>query len=302
MSKSTSPPAARLVSSAARRRQTLGLLDMIAACLLFSLMNAGVYASQRLDPGLPAVMASFIRILCNLAILIVPAFAGRRIRTLLGDGRPSLWLRGLFGASALMLSFSSIARIGPGESTFLTSSSGVFVALLSPFLLAQKNSLAVWLAIVGAFSGVGLLFDFRQSGNLLGQATALGAGLLSALAYLMLARAGRSNPATTVIFYFCLAALILHAAYFAVFGFRWPASPQSWGLLIVVGLLGSGAQHYLTRAYQSAPAALVSSVGYLTPVLSLTWGAIFFAQIPGSTALIGAVLILLFGVLLPFLR
>ncbi len=275
---------------------------MLVACLLFSFMNAGAYAIGLVDPGLPSTVVSFIRLCSNLLILMIPALISRKAIRLFGDVRPSLWLRGLFGSTALMLSFAAIALIGPGESAFLTASSGVFVILLGPLVLGQKNSVWVWLAIIGAFSGVCLLFDIHDSHNLLGQSMALLAGLLSALAYLMVARAGRSNSPQTVIFYFCLVGLILHALYFANFGYRLPGSLESWGLLGLVGVCGSGAQHYMTRAYQSAPAALVSSVGYLAPVLSLTWSIVLFEQVPGQTALLGAALILLFGVLLPFLR
>ncbi|WP_240348164.1 DMT family transporter [Methylomonas sp. EFPC1] len=280
----------------------LGLSYMLVACVLFSVMNAGAYAIGLFDTGLPPSMISFIRILANFLILTIPALIGGRLIGLFGDARPSLWLRGLFGSTALMLSFAAIARIGPGESAFLTASSGVFVMLLGPLVLGQKNSLLVWLAIIGSFSGVSLLFDFENSHNLFGQAMALLAGLLSALAYLMVARAGRSNTPQTVIFYFCLVGLALHGIYFARFGYRLPGSAESWGLLLLVGVSGSGAQHYMTRAYQAAPAALVSSIGYLAPVLSLAWSVLLFEQIPGQTALIGTTLILVFGVMLPFLR
>lgn len=280
----------------------LGLIYMLVACVLFSFMNAGAYAIGLLDTGLPPSMISFIRILTNLLILAIPALIDRKLTGLFGDGRPSLWLRGLFGSTALMLSFAAIARIGPGESAFLTASSGVFVMLLGPLVLGQKNSLLVWLAIIGSFCGVSLLFDVHNSHNLFGQTMALLAGLLSALAYLMVARAGRSNTPQTVIFYFCLVGLVLHTLYFVQFGYRLPGTPVSWGLLLLVGLSGSGAQHYMTRAYQSAPAAVVSSIGYLTPVLSLAWSIVLFQQIPAQAALLGAALILLFGVVLPFLR
>ncbi|WP_231890942.1 DMT family transporter [Methylomonas koyamae] len=279
-----------------------GLLDMLLACLLFSLMNASVFAVRWFDAALPAGVISFFRILANLLILLLPALLRGRTKALFGDGRPSLWLRGLFGASALMLSFAAIVRIGPGESAFLTASSGIFVALLGPLVLGQRNSLRAWLAIIGAFSGVSLLFDIDDSHNLLGQSMALLSGLLSALAYLMVARAGRSNPPQTVIFYFCLVALPLHALYFAVFGAELPQAYPVWGLLLLVGIFGSGAQHFMTRAYQRAPAALVSSIGYLAPVLSLVWAVVLFGQIPAQSALLGAALIAVFGVLLPFLR
>ncbi len=67
------------------------------------------------------------------------------------------------------------------------------------------------------------------------------------------------------------------------------------------GILGSGAQFCMTRAYQAAPAALVSAVGYLAPVLSLAWGIAFFAQLPGQNALLGSSLIVLFGVILKWI-
>lgn len=281
----------------------LGLLEMLLACLLFSLMNACVYATRLFDADLPATVVSFVRILSNLLVLLLPALLRKRLTLLFGDGRPSLWLRGLFGTLALMLSFTAITRIGPGESAFLTASSGVFVALLGPWVLGQKNSWLVWLAILGSFAGVALLFKpDGHAVDLLGRGMALLAGFLSAMAYLMVARAGRSNSPQSVIFYFCLVALLVHGLYFAAYGYRLPQKAETWGLLLLTGLLGSGAQYSMTRAYQAAPAALVSAVGYLVPVLSLLWGVALFAQVPAQNALFGSLLILLFGVLLPFLR
>lgn len=276
---------------------------MLVASLLFSVMNACVFAIARVDPQLPAPVVSFVRIVVNLLILVLPAAFARQTLTLFGDRRPSLWLRGLFGSVALMLSFAAIGRIGPGESAFLTASSGVFVALLSPLILGQKNSLSAWLAILGAFAGVSLLFDTQaQVNDLLGRGMALAAGLLSALAYLMVAKAGRSNSASSVIFYFCLVGILIHFGYFAWYGWRIPMHGTVWALLLLASAAGSGAQFYMTKAYQAAPAALVSAVGYLAPVLSLVWGVALFGQVPELSALLGSALILFFGVLLPFLR
>lgn len=276
---------------------------MLVACLLFSLMNTSVYAISRVDGTIDGCVISFVRILCNLAILATPVMLRNDVPSLFGDLRPSLWLRGLFGASALMLSFVAIQRIGPGESAFLTASNGVFIALLSPLVLKQKNTWLGWLAILGSFTGVSMLFAPGEAdADSVGRTMALGSGFLSALAYLMVARAGRSNSPATVIFYFCLMALVLHALYFAVYGFRLPEQLPVWGWLFFTGVVGSGAQHFMTRAYQRAPAAAVGAVGYFAPVLSLAWGALVFAQIPGQSALLGSLLIFLFGVILPFLR
>jgi len=129
-----------LLSSRTFSVSSKGLLEMLLACLLFSLMNACVFATQLYELDLPATVISFIRVLSNLLILLLPALLRKQLRHLFGDRRPSLWLRGLFGTVALMLSFSAITRIGPGESAFLTATSGVFVALLGPWILGQANS------------------------------------------------------------------------------------------------------------------------------------------------------------------
>jgi S-adenosylmethionine uptake transporter len=280
-----------------------GLLIMLVACLLFSIMNTSVYAIKYLDSSIPSFVISFFRIFINFLILVIPALFRRNFMALFGDCSTSLWLRGLFGTAALMLSFASITRIGPGESAFLGASSGVFVALLSPWLLKQKNSVWTWGAILGSFIGVALLCKTNSNHyDLLGQAMALGSGFLAALAYIMVAHAGRRNSAQTVVFYFCLVALLLHSGYFVFYGYSLPNTVEIWELLLFTGLIGSGAQYTMTLAYQAAPATLVSAVGYLSPVLSLVWGVIFFAQTPNIWGFVGSAMILLSGVLLPFLQ
>ena len=285
-----------------RSAQLRGLLCMIAASLMFSLMNVCVYAIGLCEPNLPVAMVSFMRLSINLVILLIPALLTGGGLSLFGDFRLSLWMRGLFGSLALMMSFASIQLIGPGESAFLAASSGVFVALLGPLVLKQQNSPMAWLAILGAMAGTGLLFEPRFDGAVfLGRALALGTGLLAALAYLMVAKAGRSNTTTSIIFYFCMIGVAIHMAYFGVVGYRLPSSGDVWVLLVAGGVSASIAQFYMTLAYQIAPAAMVSAVAYLSPVFSLAWGIALFSRTPDTKGLVGCALVLLFGTLLPFL-
>jgi S-adenosylmethionine uptake transporter len=278
-----------------------GLAYMVIAAFLFSVMGVGVYGAALTVPPVAAPMVSFIRVTVNLVILVAPALWFKQGWALFGDRRASLWLRGLFGAVSLMLSFAAIQRIGPGESAFLSASSGVFVALLGPAVLSQRNPLSVWLAIFGSLAGLFLLFQPRLGpSDFLGRAMALGSGFLAALAYLMVARAGRSNPPQAVVFYFCLVAVAIHLVYFGIYGVLWPSTQNAWGWVMLAGISGSGAQLYMTRAYQMAPAALVSSVGYIGPVMSVIWGVLLFAKIPDQKALAGCTLVLLCGVFLPF--
>jgi S-adenosylmethionine uptake transporter len=278
-----------------------GLSYMLLACVLFAVMATCVYAASLTQPPVVAAMVSFIRLSVNLSFLVIPAIWERDLGGLFGDLRASLWLRGLFGGVSLILSFSSIQSIGPGESTFLSASSGIFVAALSPWLLAQRNAIGDWLAITGAVGGLYLLVHPQaEVMNLAGRLMGLGAGFLAALAYLMIARAGRSNQPRTIVFYFCLVGLMVHGLWFASLGFQLPVGREPWLWTLAAGAAGSIAQIYLTRAYQLAPATLVSAVGYSSSVMSLLLGVVLFDKSPGPDAMAGCALILACGVALPF--
>lgn len=296
-------PSTSNTSDPQRRARLRGLISMLVACLLFSVMNACVYAIGLCEPELPTPMVSFVRILVNLSILILPTLWRGGCLGLFGDLGLSLWLRGFFGSLALMLSFAAIKLIGPGESAFLNCSSSVFVAMLGPLVLGQKNSPLVWLAITGAMLGLALLFNPRLDGDdFPGRGMGLSSGLLAALAYLMIAKAGRKNSSESIIFYFCLVAIPVHLVYFHLYGFKLPASGDVWVLLLVGSLSGSWAQLYMTRAYQLAPAAAVGAVSYLGPVASLLWGIALFSIQPDGLAWAGCAMVLVFGVALPFLN
>lgn len=280
-----------------------GLAAMLVACFLFSLMGMAVYLTGQSHPEVSVGVISFIRMLVNTLVILIPAMLSGSVRTLLGDLGLALWMRGFYGTLALMLSFWSIHRIGPGEAGFLGASSGVFMALLAPFYLRQKNSPLIWPALTGSFLGLYLLLQPDQGAisDIWGRLAGLASGLLGAMAYLMVARAGQTNPASTVIFYFCLMAIPLHGMLFLYERPIWPSDWTSWSLLIACGAAASGAQYFMTRAYQTAPAALVSAVGYVTPVFSLALTAAWLAIVPSPKALVGCALIGFCGVCLPFI-
>jgi S-adenosylmethionine uptake transporter len=279
-----------------------GLLAMLMASSFFSLMSVSVYLGSQLAHPVDALVMSFIRVSVNLALLLLPSLILGNTRLLWGDMRGSLWLRGLFGGISLILSFSSIQRIGPGESSFLTATSGVFVLALSPAFLGQKNAWYDWLAILGALLGLYFLVDPQMdTSDLPGRLLGVASGFIAALAYLMIARSGQTNPSRSIVFYFSFVAFLLHLLWFMLDPHPIPSGREAWGLAFLTGLSGSLAQAFMTRAYQLAPAALVSAIGYSVPVLNLGLSVWLLDKVPNHQALLGCLLILITGIGLPFL-
>lgn len=263
-------------------------------------MAACVNWAHILDPNLSSLAASFVRISVNLSFLLMVAWRSGDLMGLWGDLRPSLWLRGLFGSLSLVTSFAAIKAIGMGESAFLHASNGVFVALLSPILLRQKNSPRTWLAIGGSLVGLYLLYQPRfDDAHPWGRALALTSGFLAALAYLMIAFAGRSNRPTTVVFYLCLAGIVVHAVLLPIYKVSWPQSTGVWLLLFAAGTVASAAQIFLTKSYQAGRAASNAAASYLLPVLNLIVSVTLFANAPDLWGWVGALVVVVCGLWLP---
>lgn len=296
-----------------------GLRHIILSCVFFAAMANLAYLAQILEPGMSTLSVTGPRISINFVGVLLVGLFGKfwhsreensaltdqslsvRWKNLVGDGRASLWGRGIFGSLAMIFYFAALKAIGAGESTFLQSSNSIFIATLAPLFLKQKNSLLGWLALAGSAVGLFLLLEPRiTDANPLGRWYGLGAGFFSSMAYLMIAKAGRTNRPETVVFYFCAVGCLLHVLLITFVPVVWPHQVQTWLLLLGAGAFGTVAQFYLTSGYQLAPAALASAVSYLQPVLNTLAGVFFFSHPIDGKAWIGALLICGFGVCLPF--
>ena len=280
-----------------------GSLHMIFASISFSLMASCVYLARVLDPSVSSSMVSFVRVLVNLIILLIPAIFARDVRSLFGDGRASLWFRGLFGGVSLMLFFFAIQSIGMAESTFIQSSNGIFIVLLFPFFLSEKFSFSALFAVFGSLIGLFLLFDpHLGTAHLTGKAIALAAGFFAALSNLMVARAGRSNTSVCVVFYFCFVSVFIHVPYFWRYGLTIPSGTYIWLTMIGAGVFATIGQICMTKAYQLAKIGKMTILGYLSPVFSLIWSVLFFHQLLTVRSLIGCSIVLVCGIMFSLLK
>jgi drug/metabolite transporter (DMT)-like permease len=279
---------------------------MLTASALFAGMGALIYHVKILDSQASPLTASFVRVVVNL--FFVMALASRNgvrqgIFDLFGDKRGSLWARGLFGSLSLITLFVAIHLVGLGEASFLNAFSAIWIAILSPIVLGQPNTKLGWCAISLGLCGLYLLYQpkFGES-EFIGRSIGLASGALAGTAHMMVARAGRSNSSITVVFYFCLVATMIHVAWFAATGFVCPVDSKAWFMLITAGLLASVAQILMTKAYQIAPATMISAVNYASPVFNLMIGIFIFSTVPNRRGLTGAAVVVIAGVALPFLQ
>jgi len=273
---------------------------MLGCSALFALMAVCVSAAHARDPGLSTWIASTMRSGVNLAALVV--LARGRGAVLWGDRRAALWVRAVTGAASMLLYFVALAHLGAGEAAFLNQTSAVWVALLGPLLLGEATGGLIWLAVLGSLGGLALLATPRELGaDLVGRGSGLLSGLMAALAYLSVRRATATNGPVTIIYYFTLLATVVSALALLIVRPEWPRDPIVNLLLVVAGLAATFAQLGMTRAYAMSRAAPVAAAGAASPLFTTLLGAMFLDQIPDHRARVGMAILLMTGMVLPWL-
>ncbi len=261
---------------------------MIVAAVSFAIMAALIkVACTRLPP---------LQVVCFRGVvgfLLIVALERLRFGALRpGRDRPRLLLRALCGFGGLATYAWSIAHVDLGVASALNQSSPVFVALLSIPLLRERPSPLLLMLIAAACVGAWLVVapDLTQvdAGALVGLASAV----LSALAYILV-RSMRTSENTWVIVRWFSGLSALFAVPFA-FVTPW-LMPQGleWLALAGVGALGLFGQLAMTHAYQLEQASIVSPFLFLSVVVSLTLGWLFWDEWPALCTLGGVAVVVL---------
>jgi S-adenosylmethionine uptake transporter len=272
---------------------------MLAASVLFTGMALCVVQAHAHQPGLSTLAASFVRSVVNLLALVILVRGDRR--ALLGDARPALIARGVFGALALGGYFASLERLSAGEAAFLNQTSAGWVALLAPVVLRERTGTSGWIAVGGSLLGVLLLAHPRGGhDDSVGRALGLGSGLAAAIAYLSIRRATETNGPIAVVGWFTLVSTLLTGPALWLAGGHGPTDVVALAWLIGAGLCATWAQVLMTRAYADGRAALVAAAGASSPMLTALAGWLWLGQRPDASGAVGMGVLFACGVVLPW--
>ncbi|MFH1811514.1 MAG: DMT family transporter [Pseudomonadota bacterium] len=261
-----------------------GAREILVATVLFTAMNTLV----KWLPRIPSHEIVFFRALVTM-------FAGalllwRAGLSPLGTNRPWLLARGAFGTVALVLYFWTVQVMPLSSAVTIQYLNPLFTVLLGGLVLGERATRRQWLFFAVAFAGVPLVkgFDPRVTG--LELTAGVASALFSGLAYTAIRKLRSTDHPLVVVFYFSLVTVPTVGAYSA---WHW-VSPTALEviLLVAVGLLTTGFQLLITRAYQLGTAASVSVYNYLGTVFAVAVGYGVFDEHVTLTAVAGFVLII----------
>ena len=124
-----------------------GIKHMLVAGIFFSLMNIGV---KYLD-NIPAIEIVFFR---SLVTLVISAVMIKQLEiSFLGNNKPILFLRGLFGVIALSLYFLCLQKMPFASAVTIMQLSPIFTIILAIFILKERVALPQWIFFAISFAG-----------------------------------------------------------------------------------------------------------------------------------------------------
>ncbi len=272
-------PAAPAVAHAAARARARTL--MFASGVLFGL--SAVLAKLATMGGMAGGQVTLVRF--GLGTAFVVALFRLRPGTFRPAGRLGLLaVRGLFGGLAALLYFLSIARIPAGEATLLNNTFPIFAVVLSFFLLNERPTIHLALALAVASAGVFLVLGGGAMRFSLGWGEVVGiaSGVLGGAAVTAI-RALRAShvPAPTIFFAFSLGGFLVSVP--SGFG-PWPTTALAWTGALTVGVSAFLAQLFMTEAYGALSIPEAALWQQLTPIASYLWALTLGETIGWSTA------------------
>ncbi|MEJ1161306.1 DMT family transporter [Prosthecomicrobium sp. N25] len=260
-----------------------GSVLMIAAFFVFAVMTASIKA---IGTRIPLPQTLLLRQMI-MTVLLIPLFASD-IRTALSTKHLGLQVtRGVFSLMSMLVGFTAVLHVPLADVTALGFSQVLFVTVAAVFILKERVGWRRWAATLVGF--VGVLIMLRPTGdglsNPYGLLAVIGALFGCGITITVRLLAQTEKTATILLYQ----ALIICAALAVPTVLWWvPPTPREWGLIVLIGFVGTAGQYLITRAYQVGEAAALAPLDFIRLLIATAIGYVIFAEVPTVSTFLGA--------------
>ncbi|MGY0195387.1 DMT family transporter [Leptothrix sp. BB-4] len=284
------------MNAEARTRPLLGISLLLLATVCFAGLDNAVRHTGRY---LPVLLILWLRYATQAGVMAVwllrQGVAGLRTE------HPRFQsVRGVLLLATSALSFTAVQFMPVAEFTAINMLTPVLVTLLSVWLLKERISAVRWVLVLGAFAGA--LIVMRPGSGLFGWAVLLplcGACTYASFQLLTSKLAALENPYTTHFYTGLVGAVLLLpvvlASPFDVDGLLLHATPLTWALIGLIGLLGTAGHLLLILALGCAPASRLVPFLYVQIANAALIGWLLFGDLPDFWGWVGMAVIAVCG-------
>lgn len=276
-----------------RRNRLLGIGIISVTFLCFAVLDAGAKWLVAHMPVLQAVWLRFVFHMIFSTVLLAPRHGAALFRTRM----PGLQaLRSALMLAMTVLNFFALQHLQLAETGAVQFTVPILIALFAVFM-GERLDVGRWMAIFVGFAGVLLIMRPGTAGFHPAILLSLGNAVLYAIFNLLTRRMLDSESPESMNF-LSVAGPVLVLAPFGIAGWQTPDSPWAWAVLVVAGSAGGLGHYLLAVAYRFAPPSLLAPFLYQQIVWMTLLGYLIFGDVPGSSVVLGAGVVIASGLYL----
>ena len=267
----------------------IGLVVIAVAC--FATLDTATKLSTASVPILMGVWFRYAFQAVATTMVLLPCYGIEVLRT----AHPRFqFLRGALLLGSSTLAFLSLRHMPLAEFTSIVLIAPLVVTLLAATTLKEEVSALRWVLVAGGF--VGTLVILRPGGTVFSWVILLPLGLVVTNAWfqVLTSRLARTEKPLTMHFYTGWVGTLIATI---PLPFVWTSLPglREWGLLCVMGFMGTVGHFFLILAYQRAPASTLTPYLYAQIAFAMLGGWLIYSYVPDATSLVGMALIAVCG-------
>lgn len=230
-------------------------------------------------------------------MFMVPPVLRRNKISLLGNDKFLLITRCFLSGIIMACYFYTITSMKLTDAVTLKQLSPFFIILLSSMWLREKITLKQSLIFIFAFSGALLIVKPGFRLDILPAIIGIVGAMLTAGSHTAVRKLRLTDHPLVIVNYFGYIIGLSSLSILLFMGnFIFP-DVFSLFILLLLGFFGLAGQFTMTKAYQLAPAKLVSLYLYLEIIFGTFLAFLFFKEIPDIYSVVGALLIVASGYL-----
>ena len=259
---------------------------MVLASALFASMHGTVrLISFEMHPFVIAFFRNLLGFLVLVPLLLrggVALFKTTRFGT--------HTIRAIINSASMLMWFTALSQVALAEATALSLTGPLFVTLGAIVAFGEKVKLWRWSALgLGACGALLIIrpgFEAVHVGMLLAVGSAAAAGVSKLFAKSLT----RTDSPTTIAAYlqFLMTPITLVPA---LFFWQWP-TPEQFGGLIAIGIMGSLGHLFSVKAYAIADVSFAEPIVFTRMVWATIFGFVAFSEVPDVWTWAGAAVII----------
>ncbi len=275
----------------------VGAILTTASFLCVALVSAlGKVAGETTSTGFVVLMQNLVPLLAITPVVVRGGRAAVQTR------RIGLHIvRAATGTACWYALFVAVRTIPLTTANLLTFSAPLWMPVLAWVVFRQRTSRYVWIGAAIGF--VGIVFVLQPAGHQfeVGELLALGGAFMLAVALIAVRMLGATEPAIRMLFYyFALSSVMVLPL--AVLDWRPPTSPQTWLVLLAVGVAQFLSQVFIVFGYRYASAVRLSPIVYSVIVFAAVIDWVFWGHVPTVAVVVGMALVIGGGLVAVLMR